>query len=75
MFEASQSLPGDTVTLADRAASRQWRGHLKSKYQVRAEKLRIWATETPNPELRRKEGKGDMLEDQPGEFEYSFAKL
>ena len=58
MREATKAKPGDSRTLADAAASREWRERFQAKYQVRSEMLRRWAKETPDPKLRRLEGKG-----------------
>lgn len=56
MREATKSVPGESRTLAEAAASREWRDELKPKYQVRSEMLRRWAKETPDPQVRRFEG-------------------
>ena len=56
MREATKSVPGESRTLAEAAASREWREELKPKYQVRSEMLRRWARETPDPQVRRFEG-------------------
>ena len=56
MEDATKEEIGDSRTLAKTAASKGWRKDWGPKQQVRAEKLRRWASENPDPEVRRAMG-------------------